>query len=201
MRLLLLACYPLGVHLWVITQQPVWQLLAMVCLAAGIQYSGLRQGSLLAWGALLLIALASVWLVVNKMAQYAFYLPPVVLPLLASIVFLRTLIPGEVPLVTAIGRQVHGQLPLELERYTRRVTVFWPLLLALMALVAALLPLSGSFLAWSWFSNFLSYALVAAAFLGEYFYRRWRFRHFPQPSFRAYLAIVFNSESSFGRRF
>ncbi len=200
MRLLLLVCYPLCVHLSVVSQQAVWQLFAMLCLVGGIQYAGLRQRSLFAWAVLLSVFVLAAWMIASNLAHYVFYLPPVVLPLLIGSGFLRTLMPGQVPLVTAIGRRVHGHLPLDLERYTHHVTLFWFVFLSLMALVAALLPLSGSPLVWSWFSNFLSYALVAVVFVGEYVYRRWRFRDFPQPSFRDYLAIVFNSESNFGRR-
>ena len=198
---MLLLSYPLCVHLAVVTQQPYYQVLAIVCLAGGIQYSGLRQGSAFAWGVLLLVVALALWLTSRDLARYILYLPPIVIPLLIASGFLRTLLPGEVPLVTAIGQQVHGQLPRELERYTRRLTIFWFLFLSAMAIGAALLPWLGSPLLWSWFSNFLNYVLVAVVFVIEYIYRRWRFSDFPQPSFRDYLTIVFNSEFDFGRRF
>ncbi len=201
MRLVLLICYPLCVHLGIVAQQAIWQWLAIVCLAGGIQYTGLRQGSVFAWAVLLLVIAAALWMISHKLAHYIFYLPPIVLPLLIGTGFLRTLMPGEVPLVTAIGREVHGQLPPNLERYTHRVTLFWFLFLLAMAIVAALLPWLGTPLIWSWFSNCLNYVLVAVVFVGEYAYRRWRFSDFPQPSFRDYLAIVANSESKIGRRF
>ncbi len=198
---MLLFCYPLCVHLAVVTQQPYYQVFAIVGLAAGIQYTGLRQASFFAWGILLLVVALALWLTTRDLARYILYLPPIVIPLLIASGFLRTLLPGEVPLVTAIGQQVHGQLPPELERYTRRLTFFWFLFLLAMAIGAALLPWLGSPLLWSWFSNFLNYALVAVVFVIEYVYRRWRFSDFPQPSFRDYLTIVFNSEFDFGRRF
>lgn len=198
---MVLLAYPLCVHLALVAQQPYYQVVAMVCLAAGIQYAGLRQGSIFAWGILLLVLALALLLTTRNLARYILYLPPVVIPLLIGSGFLRTLLPGEVPLVTAIGQQVHGQLPQDLERYTRRLTLFWFLFLLAMAIGAALLPWLGSPLLWSWFCNFLNYAMVAVVFVAEYAYRRWRFKDFPQPSFRDYLSIVFSSEFSFGRRF
>ena len=106
---------------------------------------------------------------------------------------MRTLMPGQVPLVTAMGERFHGQLPPEIERYTRHVTVFWAVFLAALALWAMLLPWLVSDTTWSLFSNFLNYALVAAVFLAEYGLRRWRFRDFEQPSLREYLHHVFRS--------
>jgi uncharacterized membrane protein len=169
------------------------QVFALAFLAAAIQYPGLRQGNLFSWGVLLLTVLASLWLASMDLARYVLYLPPIIIPLLIWSGFIRTLLPGQVPLVTAIGEQVHGELPPELERYTRRVTVLWAAVLAALALWAALLPWLGSELLWSVFSNFVNYGLVAVLFVAEYIYRRWRFRYFEQPSFRQYLNILFQS--------
>jgi uncharacterized membrane protein len=193
MSLLLLLCYPLCVHFAVVTQTAALQVVAIVCLAAGIQYSGLRQGNVFAWGVLLGVALVSFWLASVDLARYVLYVPPIIIPLLIWSGFMRTLLPGQVPLVTAIGVQTHGQLPPEIERYTRRVTVFWAVFLAMLTLWAAVLPGLVSTTVWSLFSNFLNYALVGLLFLAEFIYRRWRFSDFEQPSLRQYLNIVFQS--------
>ncbi len=91
---MLLLSYPLCVHLAVVTQQPYYQVLAIVCLAGGIQYSGLRQGSAFAWGVLLLVVALALWLTSRDLARYILYLPPIVIPLLIASGFLRTLLPG-----------------------------------------------------------------------------------------------------------
>jgi uncharacterized membrane protein len=190
---LLLLCYPLCVHMAVITRTPALQVLAICCLAAAIQYSGLRRGNGFSWLVLISVVLVSVWLAAVDMARYVLYVPPIIIPLLIWSGFIRTLLPGQVPLITAIGEQFHGQLPPEITRYTRRVTIFWALTLALLVLWTASLPLWASPLLWSLFSNFINYALVVVLFVLEFIYRRWRFRSFEQPSFREYLHIVFQS--------
>lgn len=169
------------------------QVVAIVFLAAGIQYPGLRQGKLFSWGILLGVALASACLASGDLARYVLYVPSIVLPLLIWSGFMRTLLPGQVPLVTAMGEKVHGQLPPEIERYTRHLTVFWAVFLAALTLWTAALPWLVSETTWSLFSNFLNYGLVVAVFLAEFAFRRWRFRDFEQPSLRAYLSIVVRS--------
>lgn len=193
MPLLLILCYPLCVHFSVILQAPMLQVVAIACLAAGIQYPGLRQGSAFAWGILLGVTLVSAWLASLDLTRYVLYVPPIVVPLLVWSGFMRTLLPGQVPLVTAMGEQVHGQLPPEIERYTRQVTVFWAVFLAALTLWATLLPWLVSDTTWSLFSNFINYALVVVVFLAEFVFRRWRFRDFEQPSLREYLQLVFRS--------
>lgn len=193
MSLLLILCYPLCVHFSVVLQAPMLQVIAIVCLAAGIQYPGLRQGNGFAWGILLGVAVVSAWLASFDLARYVLYVPPIIIPLLVWSGFMRTLLPGQVPLVTAMGEQFHGQLPPEIKRYTRRVTVFWAVFLAALTLWATLLPWLVSATTWSLFSNFLNYGLVVLVFLAEFGFRRWRFRDFEQPSLREYLLLVFRS--------
>lgn len=197
MPLALMLFYPLCVHMAVVTGYHSLQTLSLVCLAAGIQYSGLRQGQLFSWSVLALTALVGAWLSSMDLVRYLLYVPPIVIPLLIWTGFMRTLLPGQVPLVTAIGQHVHGDLPDDIERYTHRVTVFWAVFLALLSLWSAVLPWIGSPLVWSLFSNFINYALVALLFIAEFFYRRLRFPYFEQPGFRRYLHIVFESA---GRR-
>ena len=71
-------------------------------------------------------------------------------------------------------------LPPDLPAYTRRVTLAWTLLFAAMAAVAAWLAAFGPLRAWSLFVYVASPALVAALFLGEFAWRRVRFRHHPR---------------------
>lgn len=198
MQLALILCYPLSVHLGVVFQQNALQVLALGLLAAGMLYPGLRRASPGAWLALAAAVVVAVALGRFDAALFALYLPPVLFPLAILAVFARTLRPGETPLVTAIGLEVHGQLPPALLRYTRWVTGFWVGLLAAQSSIAAALAIFASPALWSLFSNVLSYALVAGCFLAEYAYRRWRFRDFRQPGLGEYLGIVLRA--GIGRR-
>jgi uncharacterized membrane protein len=108
--------------------------------------------------------------------DFVLFLPPVAINLALCWLFGRTLRAGREPLIARFAALEQGVLTPELAAYARRVTWAWTLLFALAALASAALALSGHRDAWSLFTNFLNYALVAALFLGEYAYRRLRFR-------------------------
>lgn len=199
MRFALILGYPLCVHVAVLLGWPVLRVLAVGLLAAGILLPALREGSGLAWSAWLLLVLAAVALDASGRPLYLLYLPPIALPLLLLVGFARSLKPGNVPLVTAIALQVHGSLPPDIERYTRRVTSFWSVVLLALSMLSAVLATCADPVLWSAFSNGINYLLVAACFMAEYGYRRWRFRDFDQPGLRAYLGIVWRARPRAGR--
>ena len=194
MQVALILAYPLCVHLSVILANPNLRLLALLLLAAGLCYQGLKEKSRFAWGLMSVLALLLLLMNHYAMALYIFYLPPVIIPLLLGSIFLRSLFPGQTPLVTAIGESVHGPFDHEMLVYTRRVTILWSVFCLLLALSSALLPVLASVEIWSLFSNVLNYLAVAVLFIGEYIYRKWRFRGVDHPSFLQYIHIVAKAE-------
>ncbi len=185
--------YPLLVHLGVWLELPLVQLLALWVLTLGLLLPGLRQGSRFTWGLfLLMLALLSVVGYLDA-SIYLLYLPPVVIPLLLWGIFFRSLLPGQVPLVTAIGEQVHGPFCAPLRRYTRGVTLMWTVVFAALALWSALLPWLATITLWSLFTNFINYLMIALLFAAEFYYRKWRFQSIDQPGFVDYLKIVINA--------
>jgi uncharacterized membrane protein len=88
-----------------------------------------------------------------------------------AVVFGRTLSAGRESLITTFARLVHGELPPEVERYTRRVTLAWTIFFAAMFAVSCALYLSGERAAWSVFANFATPAGVGSMFAIEYFVR------------------------------
>ncbi len=112
--------------------------------------------------------------------KWAVVLPPVLIDLALCWLFGRTLRRGAEPLITSFARHAHGGvLPPDLPAYTRRVTLAWTLLFAAMAAAAAWLAAFGPLRAWTLFVTIVSPALIAALFLGEFAWRRVRFRHHP----------------------
>lgn len=104
---------------------------------------------------------------------------PIAVNLLLGLLFGRTLAPGREPLIARFARLERGaDLPDDLARYSRTLTLMWTVFFAAMAAVSATLAARGSTLAWSLFTNVLNYLLVAIFFVGEYVYRRLRFRHY-----------------------
>jgi uncharacterized membrane protein len=86
-------------------------------------------------------------------------------------VFGRSLAAGRVPLCTHWATMVHGSLPSEALRYTRRVTEAWTLFFALMTGALIGLFLLAPLPVWSVFANFCGLPLVVAMFVGEYLAR------------------------------
>ena len=110
MQLLLLIAYPLCVHYAVVTANPEAQLLALVLLAAGISYPGIKRNSALAWLALLVVAALSLLVSYFQLTLYVLYLPPVIIPLLLWSVFYRSLQPGDL-ISTGAAAGVHPIAP------------------------------------------------------------------------------------------
>lgn len=106
------------------------------------------------------------------------YAPPVALYALLAGSFALSLRAGHEPLVSRFARlERGGELPADLARYTRVLTVLWIAFFIVMGTVSAALALSGPAERWSLFTNFVSYLLLGAFFLAEYLYRRLRYRH------------------------
>lgn len=190
MQLLLLIAYPLCVHYAVVTDNPEAQLLALVLLAAGISYPGIRKNSSVAWLALLTVTALSLLVSYFQLTLYVLYLPPIIIPLLLWSVFYRSLLPGETPLTTQIGESVHGRFSPEMCHYSRQVTALWAWFFVLLAGWSALLPLLATAEIWSLFTNVINYLLVGLVFVAEYFYRKWRFQQFNHLAFWQYLQLV-----------
>jgi uncharacterized membrane protein len=101
-----------------------------------------------------------------------------------------------VPLITRLANHVHGELPAEIARYTRRVTWAWCGFFAAMVLASMLLFLLEPLPVWSVFNNLLNLPLVVAMYLCENAWRLWRYPNFSHASiatvFRAFRNFDFN---------
>ena len=105
------------------------------------------------------------------------YLPPIAINLGLMLFFLLSLTHSDEALISRIARMERGSLNADLIHYTRSLTWIWTILFALMAAESLLLALFAPLEVWSWFTNILNYVFVATLFVGEYIYRRFRFRH------------------------
>lgn len=166
----LLLAYPPTVHF----ARPAASLALLAALAAFILTS-LFVHHPLRWA---LPPIAAVIVCALPQAEWLLYVPPVAINLVLCWLFGRTLVRGRVPLIARFAMIEQGTLTPELERYTRVLTWIWTLLFAAAAAISAALALSGSRDAWSLFTNLLNYLAVAFLFLGEYVYRRVRWRRY-----------------------
>jgi uncharacterized membrane protein len=88
--------------------------------------------------------------------------------LLLAIVFGRTLVGKGDALVTRFARLMHEQLPPEVERYTRRVTLAWTILFTTLFALSCGLYFAGLPAAWSVLANIVNPIAIVGMFGIEY---------------------------------
>ena len=121
--------------------------------------------------ALVLVAAAALWWRWDALERHfpsLFFLEHAITNLLLAFLFGRTLRAGAEPLVSHFARLLHGSIPPEVERYTRKATVAWTLFFLTLFTASCVLYLGGFLAAWSLLANILSPFLVAGMFVGEY---------------------------------
>lgn len=115
-------------------------------------------------------------------AEWLLFVPPIVINLALAWVFARTLMRGRVPLISRFALMEQVTLSAEVASYTRMLTWLWTSLFVAAGGISLALALSGNHDAWSLFTNLINYLLVGALFLGEFVYRRLRFRNYRHQS-------------------
>lgn len=194
MQLLLLFCYPILVHLAVYLETPALYIPAIIVLTSGVLYKGLKQKNVAEWLIFLGILVSTIICHAWNVAIYILYLPPILITSIIFSSFALSLRKGRVPLVTDIGEKSRGPLTQQMVDYTTRVTQFWALMLGLMLINTLSLTFYASPELWSLFTNVINYITIGAIFIGEFLYRRFRFKNHNHPSFTDYLKIVLNTK-------
>ena len=110
--------------------------------------------------------------------------------------FGRTLMPGGEALITRLARRIHGTLPLEMEAYTRKLTIAWCLFFSAQLIMSVLLYRFTSLESWVFFINLLNLPLLALMFIADYVYRLIRFRHYPQPTIMKAIEVFMQDSLS-----
>lgn len=198
---LLLACaWPVCLHLAIVFAAPPWPArVTGAALALGaLIWAGAdpRPAVLLAAGALIALVAAAV-LYAPPLLLFA---PPVAINAALAAFFGASLRPGREPVINVFARHEQGgTLPPDLARHARLVTWLWTLLLAAMAAAALALAAFAPLELWSLFANVGVYLLLAALFIGEYCYRRLRYRQYRHASLLGLLRNV-RSVDLFARR-
>ncbi len=108
--------------------------------------------------------------------HFIVYLPPLAAFAFMSFFFFRTLRPGSEALITRVARREHPDLPADMARHTRNLTVIWSLCFALLFVVALFLAPMLAVDTWSRWVQGLGYVVPGILFFGEYVYRHVRFR-------------------------
>lgn len=106
-----------------------------------------------------------------------------------GLVFIRSLLPRQEPLITKFARQVHATLRPDIVRYTYCLTWFWSLFFLAALLAPPLLWSYGPHNAWQWPLKGGTLALAALFLVLEYGIRRMVIRNFRHASLRTSIDI------------
>lgn len=198
--LLLLPAYPLLAIAGAVTHRQVFALLALALLLTVLMLPRLLTLRVAPWLVWLGVLAALLLLSLYGFAGLLLEAVPVLINALLACWFGRTLGTAE-PLVARFIVAIEGAERLQqagVTDYARQLTWFWTLLLGAQALLLSVLLLcaehSGLLVRFGiasplqvperWAATWLHlgcYVLLAAAFLLEYGYRRWRLRHLSHP--------------------
>lgn len=105
---------------------------------------------------------------------------------------------GSVPLIERFARLERPELPQAVVVYCRRLTVMWSGFFAVNVVLTAWLALRGDDVLWVLYNGLLVYLLIAALFIGEALWRRYRFPDMGHASITAALGkIMMNAPAVF----
>ena len=208
LRVGLLLAYPVLSHVASLRDEGMWAALALIGLAVLCLLEPLSLRRPWAWVGLLAVSLLLFWLGGSRWAWMLLLAPPVVFPLLVAWGFARSLLQGQVPLITRIVQALYARagMPVTpaLHRYTRRLTGAWAGVLSLLAAINLGLAMSAvpdGLLAafgmqpwwpvtheqWSWCANVADWGLIGGFFALEYAVRS---QLFPQRPYRNALDFM-----------
>lgn len=192
-RVLLALAYPWLAHAAGTRESGVLAAIALADVGLIVLLQPLLARRRWAWLTLAVLLLALWPLSRSPHALLPLLLVPVAFMALVGWSFARTLHAGRVPLISRIVSALEGRPATELEpalqRYARRLTATWALLLGTLAVVNLVLalvavprgllasfgvmpPLTVTDAQWSWFANLLNYGLMGGLFVGEYWLRK-----------------------------
>jgi hypothetical protein len=196
LRCLLVAAYLLLAHVAGVEQDPRVAALALIDIVALVLLSPLLQLRPWAWGALALAGAALARLAATRYALTPLLLVPPAIVAFVCFGFARTLVAGQVPLITRMVAAMDGLAPAQIEpallRYTRRLTLAWAVLLGALVvfnLVLAAIAVPEGLLAtagwpspwpisegqWAVAAHLGNYGLLGGFMLAEFRLRQRRF--------------------------
>jgi len=179
----LVAC-PVAIHAAVINGHTSTALLILLVAPVLLAFRSLKAG-------IFVLVTTTIFLLpvmaMEGIDRQLLYLLPVLINLTLAVLFGRTLLPGETPLITRFAILLSGRLEPGVPSYTRRVTWLWTLFLVLLALESILLALFAPLEVWSLFVNILNYLLAGLLFAGEYFFRIRYLNDLQHPGFSRFV--------------
>lgn len=160
-------------------------LLFVIVLHLSIKMQGNRHKDHRFWW----VSLAGIGLLISLVVlakywgpAYPLFLAPVLINSSLFILFGRSLLPGQTPLITQMSNSEYGETRPELAVFTRRLTIIWCGFFVIMLLESILLAKYATLEVWSLFTNILNYLFILVLFIGGYLYQIVRFNQYEHTS-------------------
>lgn len=109
--------------------------------------------------------------------------------------FAQTLFGERTPIITTLARTIHPDMPQDVVRYTRTVTLAWAIFFALQVLVSLLIFYFASIETWSLFANILNWPMVILMFVVEYICRKRVNPNFKHATIKESVSAYFNNKN------
>ncbi len=174
--------YPLVVHLSVVYQVPYITacLLPLFYFIVAQPFSARKnifniKSSI--FFVLCLIGLFSYYLIDHSVI----YLPPIIMIVLISYPFIRSVMPGKTPLITRFYQLTEKEDDPHKMAYTKKVTWVWVVFIVLLLINTLFLTFFASLETWSLFTNFINYLLMLGLFIAEWLFRMFWLRQWVSP--------------------
>jgi uncharacterized membrane protein len=168
--------YPLLAHLGVWLHDTRIQFAALVWLLIIGLWDALAKFRIWAWTLFALGSAALYAIALHGGGIYILYVPPILIPLVLFWLFSRSLVSGSTPLVSRFAEAIRGEpLPQVLREYTRKVTVLWSSISAMLTVSAIVSAIWATPQVWSLLTNVVHYLVLGAVFLLEFMYRKMKY--------------------------
>lgn len=174
--------YPFVVHLSVVYKVPFVTacLLPLFFVVLVRPWTGNKKQASVKLSILLLLVLIGIvsW---HYLDHSIIYLPPILMMLLILYPFVRSVMPGNTPLITRFYQLSKGENDPEVQRYTDKLTWIWIVFIALLLINIFTLTIFAPLEIWSLFTNFINYLLLLALLVSEWLFRLFWFKKWESP--------------------
>lgn len=174
--------YPLIVHLSVVYKVPFITacLLPLFFILLARPFQGNRKQRIIKSGILILLIISALlsWHYLN---HAIIYLPPILMMLTILYPFIRSVMPGNTPLITRFYQLTKAENNPVITRYTDKLTWLWIVFIALLLLNNIILIFWASIETWSLFTNFINYLLILSLLTLEWIFRIFWFKQWESP--------------------
>lgn len=170
----MMIAYPVVAFVILWLKQPLFLIIYLLSIFSLLAIQKLRNKSWFTASALFLFVGAIAYFIQQAYVQYLIYIPPLLILLGLFILFAQSLLAGQIPLITRYAMMLSEKDKIDDRHYnySRLLTIIWSIFFLLMALTSLLLAIFSPIETWSLFTNVISYLLITAFFVIEFFIRK-----------------------------